>query len=97
MSNLLFVDDTQFFVMLEPRAIGISKLDIHVVVDLKINIERSELIIVGQVAHLEDISLALGCKVGIFPLVTWAFTREPLTNQQGLRSGGGENLERLAL
>ena len=34
---------------------------------LKINLEKSELILVGRVHDIEDLTLELGCKVGELP------------------------------
>ena len=69
-SHLLFVDDTLVFCeALQDQMTFFSWLVMwfEVCSGLKINLEKSELILVGRV-NIDDLALELGCKVGSLPL-----------------------------
>ena len=40
---------------------------------LRINLEKSELILVGRVHNIDELALELGCKVGSLPSNLWLF------------------------
>ena len=42
----------------------------EVISGLKVNLEKSELILMGRVEKVDDLACELGCKVGTF-LLTW--------------------------
>ena len=71
-SHLLFVDDTIIFC--EAREEQLSALSwiltwFEASSGLRINLDKSVLILVGGVEEIEEMAVELGCKVGFLPTV----------------------------
>ncbi|KAJ9698913.1 hypothetical protein PVL29_007804 [Vitis rotundifolia] len=71
-SHLLFADDTIIFC--EAKKENLTYLSwilawFEVASRLRINLAKSELIPVGEVAEIEDMAVELGCRVGSLPIV----------------------------
>ena len=69
-SHFLFADDTLIFCMAnEDQVIFLSWLLMwfEVISRLKVNLDKSELILVGNVDNVEELASELGCKVGSLP------------------------------
>ena len=69
-SHLLYVDDTLFFC--EPSQDQLAYLSwllmwFEAILGLKINLSKSEIILVGSVVNVEGLAFELGCKVGALP------------------------------
>ena len=47
---------------------------------LKINLDKSKLIPIGELSNSQDLARVLGCKVGSLPLLIWASLWELLSN-----------------
>ncbi|KAJ9693692.1 hypothetical protein PVL29_009580 [Vitis rotundifolia] len=71
-SHLLFADDTIIFC--EAKKENLTYLSrilawFEAASGLRINLAKSELILVGEVAEIEDMAVELGCRVGSLPTV----------------------------
>ena len=69
-SHLLFVDDTLVFCEASQDQISYQSwllMWFEACSSLRINLEKSELILMGKVHNIEDFALELGCKVGGLP------------------------------
>ena len=69
-SNLFFADDTLIFYNASKENLEYLSwvfMWFEACSDLKINLEKSELIPIGEVPTLEEFAKVLGCKVGSFP------------------------------
>ncbi|RVW48924.1 hypothetical protein CK203_091210 [Vitis vinifera] len=69
-SHLLFADDTLNFCDARKEVLEYLswiRMWFEAMSSLKINLEKSELIPIGEVSNLEDLVRALGCKEGSLP------------------------------
>ena len=69
-SHLLFADDTLIFCDAKKEVLEYLswiRMWLEAMSGLKINLEKSELIPIGEVSNLEDLVGALGCKEGSLP------------------------------
>ena len=69
-SHLLFVDDTLVFCQAsQDQLTYLSRLLMwfEAISGLRINLEKSELILVGRVENIDDLALDFGCRVGSLP------------------------------
>ena len=69
-SHLLFADDTLVFCEASEEQMTYLSLLLmwsEVISRLKINLDKSELILVGEVNNIEELVPKLGCKVGELP------------------------------
>ena len=87
-THLLFVDDTLVFC--EPSIDQVSYLSwllmwFEAMSGLKVNLDKSEIIVVGRVENVEELALEFGCKVSQLPS---SYLGLPL----GARFQGGGNL-----
>jgi hypothetical protein len=70
-SHLLFADDTLIFCDADPTQLAHLRsvfLWFEAVSGLRINLGKSEMVPVGEVPHMEDLALILGCKVAPLPM-----------------------------
>ena len=69
-SHLLYVDNMQIFCKdscNEMSFLSWTLMWFEVIFGLRINLEKSALFLVGEVADVEVLALELGCKVGSLP------------------------------
>lgn len=69
-THLLFVDDTLVFCEAFPKwMVFLSWLLMwfEAILGLKINLDKSEILLMGRVENVEDLALELGCKVEVLP------------------------------
>jgi hypothetical protein len=69
-SHLLFADDT--LIMCDANSEHIYNLD-HILLclaisELKINLQKSELVVVGEVPNIEELAAILSCRISSFPM-----------------------------
>ena len=70
-SHLLFANDTILFCDTSIEQflhIRMLLTCFTVVIGLKINVSKSEMVPVGEVNNLDELANVLGCKVGVLPL-----------------------------
>jgi hypothetical protein len=70
-SHLLFVDDT--FIMCDANNDQILTLDhifmcFEAISGLKVNLQKSKLLVVGEVPHIEKLASILSCNISSLPL-----------------------------
>ena len=69
-SHLLHVDDTLVFYEAQEEQMTFLcwlLMWFETISRLRVNMDKSELILVGRVKNVEDLALELGCKVGSLP------------------------------
>ena len=83
-SHLLFVDDTLvFYEASQDQMTYLSRLLMwfEACSGLRINLEKSKLILMGRVHNIEDLALELGVKWVVSPPAIWVCLWGPLSNQ----------------
>ncbi|RVW74736.1 hypothetical protein CK203_047891 [Vitis vinifera] len=73
-THLLFADDTLVFCEAsQDQMAHLSWLLMwfEAISGLRINLDKSEILLVGRVENLEALALEVGCKVGRLPILTW--------------------------
>ena len=70
-SHLLYADDTILFCEADPEQLLYIRMVLtcfEAVIGLKVNMNKSEMVPIGEVVGLDDLATLLMCRIGLLPL-----------------------------